>query len=169
MCPGRRRCVPGNAVSSRLSSAGLHELDGDQGSIVFRKNTEIKHETRVSKSLNLSINPLFYWHIVRCRSRELFPQPILLALHGRTTYCQKCSNISPSGYTQLDGSFQQPRHPEGHDYKPSASLTDKVPSSLQDPRKCKQNRGTIRTKSSLFLSLSSTAAWQTFPQQSWAV
>lgn len=42
MCPKHPQYVPGNAAASRPVSAGLHGPDGDQGSIVFRRERRWK-------------------------------------------------------------------------------------------------------------------------------
>lgn len=135
MCPERPQYVPSNVAAFRLSSAGPHGPDGDQGSIVFSKRKD--RETWVK-------NNVFYWlgaaftHISQfnmtkyycflillccsvgrwqkmCSFCHLHPllQPHLPAPPGTSImiYCQKCRSSSASGYTPLDSFYQQSCHP----------------------------------------------------------
>ena len=60
MFPEHPQCAPSNAAAFQLSSAGLHGLDGDQGSIVFRKERE-REDQRVRRDRDRSmINQFVY-------------------------------------------------------------------------------------------------------------
>lgn len=56
MFPEHPQCAPGNAAAFRLSSAGLHGPDGDQGSIVFRNERERDNQRLRRDQERLMIN-----------------------------------------------------------------------------------------------------------------
>lgn len=78
MCPKRPQYVPGNVAAFRLSSAGPHGLDGDQGSTGFREEREREDGETWVKYNVLFVFTLFMLLLIYCYCNS-YPAIVLFA------------------------------------------------------------------------------------------